>query len=42
MSVAATGQLIYARAGTLLAAPLDLARRAILAPPAPVLTDVVT
>jgi serine/threonine-protein kinase len=42
MYIAATGHLVYARAGTLLAAPLDLARRTILEPPETVLTDVIT
>jgi Tol biopolymer transport system component len=42
MYVAATQQLLYARGGTVLAAAVDVERRALLEPPATVLTDVVT
>lgn len=40
--LAATGHLIYSRAGTLLAVPLDLDRRTTQGRPAAVLTDIVT
>jgi len=42
MYVEATGQLVFARAGTLLTSPLDLTRRAVREPPSTVLTDVLT